>query len=528
MDFFENASNSDLHSDFLAYLHRFRMFLCESLNSESASIFSIMMNHGETNYSIDDFISGADQKMNRAMMYLLIRDYDIELGLHGKNSTAGAIYDHFEDRDDTFHRYDEVESFIREHGIAGLCNSFPVHSESLRKELGEYMYEDVRHDEYVGEDSYYKGESVVDFLRLKARLLCLSPERPYFCESFQEFKSTPIIDKLTDVDFFDADKEIIEATIDEFHISLSDDPFNYSEDAVGNIMGRLCFTWTIEVIRSKIISGGNPVDLIPKLKNIIEIMIKKSDIESEQIDKVTEDLLMLSLAPFPSDYKKVFGNNVMNLEDITQRKNNYSVSSSLPGIGFSRISGDMGLSSNSPSILAEYKSYPMESIASAVGKSEIDCNSIGDIINKYKDNGEDPSLGALILDEWILNMSKKGVATGINSGHAMSLMRKTLETMSQVRDYVDTLSDKKTKDLFNDSLLDIISNEYSPKKHGVTFIFNSNDHRVEFIRKHSLHKKEINEEILQAGGFEQPDFKEFWDTMSTGSKKTIIAQELGL
>lgn len=526
MNYFENIDNKDLHADFIRYLSDFRAHLSNVTGLNHSSVFSMMIESSSTSYDIQGFLASHDKQMNRALMYMLIRDYDIEFGLHGLGSDAGAIYDHFEERESTFFDYDRVEQFITAHGLAGLCNTFPVSSESLRKELGEYMYEDIRHDESIDDDYYFEGSSVIDHALLRVRNFCLSPHRPVISHNYVTFKTNPATERMLDPDFIFLDHAEQELIISEFSEGLLGSIYNYDEDVSSNIIRKLLNSWPVELVRSKIISGSDPTDMILRIRPVIESFAKKAKIDKKSIQKKVDELLKITLIPFPEDYKSVFGQSTLDHCAIFPEKLSHNESQALFGIGFNSLAGEMGLAVNSVAILGEYEQYGDIDICEIVSRQAISISSVSNISRRSE--VIDPKICSSVVKAMIEKVLDEDVQDEYTQNHRDSINSYKLIKFKELKIAIEHIKNDELSHAYNESLLCILLEYNCKDAANPGFHINDSQSKLDFIGMHKIHEKNINEAIISAGDFSQPDFSPYWSLMPNSSKKLMATQELGM
>lgn len=543
MRFFKHTQDSDLYPDFINYLNSFKSHLIESINIEDGHLLDMVYSSGVNGENISEFLSNSNYRDSISLMYLLLRDYDLECGIRSPMTKHHDLYKVFKTAFDFFIQMGNDTSLLDQHGAAGLVNSFPVRVERIRMELASLIYEDIVENDYYDDSNGIIPDSISEYLCKSSRLMMLRQEVGR-CDSNKGIPKE--ISALSDPLFFEKsieEKRIIFDCFFEKVITgnkaqnlinqeeygddeISDD--DIYKDAIDRT-NELLHLWVPELIISNIIGGYDAKEAVKYGKDIVEVILDKLGFSGNEKTKKTDEILKSALLATPSCFKDVFGENKSYINHVFTAENIEEI------LKFNGVSGIYGISSTSINILNEYDQYSYDSISSIVNKYSFPADSINDICERHEliKAGQAQEIVSMWLDSTDKRLLKQIQEEDGDNHHdakenAGNIYSEMMYDLSSIRHGVKAIGSDSLNEIFNGYMLKSMADYGTQNTDNIKFIFSSTSERELFIKNTLQTSKNINKDVIMAGDFTQKELSPYWEELTPSVKKAIICSDLSM
>ncbi len=526
MNIFNRINNESLDASFIEYAESFRNYLCREFGAEKSDFLSMIYSDKVSGSNISEFLEANNVNFNRTMMYLLLREYDIEVGIQEDPSRTHIIHRLFSsDMDHLYLNYENLSDFISVNGLAGLLGSFCIKDHGVKKELARLLYEDIKdYENFLGEDQLW-SDGVLTYLSVAARHLIFNDEHQVRELNADSVYIPPSLELLSVNNFYQADQSTQERLIAAAFSDLNeiDKRASYAESNVGGL--KLAIEWPSEYGRACLIAGDPVHDVIPRVAQLSGILLKRNGIPDEEVGCIVEILLKRMLFSFPDDFRNAFAiqPDIEHCLAANVIKNNDS---------------------------DEINKILLGALKADFGESFFSMGSAHKFIALIKDNGYE--LDAAIP---LLEMNNSGFATRalqsiiddraeIGENHVIKIVSKWLTDLKEAdlllnnrlagatHGKIAILNDASLFSLYNECLLKSAikseSLQLSNNNFSASFLFSGKESLEDFVSMLADSRELLTPYVIKLGKFTRHDFAPHWKKLSSEIKRSFAENDLGM
>jgi hypothetical protein len=532
MKLFSRFNDSDFEPAFIEYAKSFRSYLISEFDVEETNLLDMIYSESvKESMDIESFLDSQDENLNRTMLYALLHEFDIEVGLGTRGSGERVLCRLFAGENDYIYKdHENISDVINEAGLSGLMHSLAVRNSVIKHEMTCLNYSDVQSYEPFLSDRYGWSDNALIYLNASARntiffkkefdvnvinddglyipeeLAALSsPDFYRLSESVQESYLSKALDRLDEIEC-DAQEE-----------SENPDPID---------LIKLAAEWPAEYGRACLIKGMHAGDVVPMVSQLSSTLLKRAGFPQSYRDRISDIIVKRMLFSFPEEFKAFFP-ELPPLEDCMSKNVFVEPGSKLINdllsktvkLDLSWNSGIMGYSHKIVSIARE-NGYKVEDVLPHIKMSDNPSTLNMSCLIKNMDEIGKPAV-VYIISKWL---------------DALAAQDKTLSTptLSATTSSISTLEDKVLFEKFNERLLLLaikhMDSNYATEKvtQGAYFLFKDDDHKKAFIHEVVNSEHGVTPAIIELGRFSQKDFAEYWGLLSSRSKRSFIGNDLSL
>lgn len=532
MKLFGRFNDSDFEPAFIEYAKSFRSYLVEEFDVEETNLLDMIYSDGvKAIPDIESFLSSQDENLNRTMLYALLHEFDIEVGLGTRGSGEHILYRMFAGENDYIYKdYENISDVINGAGISGLMHSLAVRSSDIKHEMTCLNYSDIHRSEPFLSNRFGWSDNALTYLNASARNTVIlnkefdvddinddglyipdelaalsSPDFYRLSESAQESYLSKALDRLDEIEC-DAQEE-----------SENPDPID---------LIKLATEWPAEYGRACLLRGMHAGDVVPRVAQLSSNLLKRAGFPQSYRDRISDIIVKRMLFSFPEAFK-AFYPELPPLEDCmsknvfmdTGSKTINDLLSKTVKLDLSWNTGLMGYSHKIISISRE-NGYKVEDVLPYIeAGTNLSTLNINCLIDNVSDIGR-PAL-IYIMSKWL---------------DSLSSLDKTISIplLGAATSSIYSLDDKEIFVKFNNRLLSLamkhVDSKYASGKvaKDALFLFKDDHHKKEFIQEMVNSEHEITAFIIELGQFTQKDFSAHWGRLSPSAKRSFIGSDLNL
>lgn len=528
--YFATIEDHRFDKKFAQYLESFKQYLMDEFKIKNDFIIQMIYSKEAKGIDIIDFLEDQFEDNNRNLMYLLLREFDVISGLTPGSNASSVISSLFNYEHTLYKSSDQADEFLRNHGCAGLVNTFPVDCLMTRFELASLLYSDIRHEEYFNDDGLSGTADITDYLKSSARRICVHESSQSESSSFTDINPHSTIASMSSPDFLKMSVSQQSEIIDQFINDVYNDDDLHKDSSPEVYLKNISSVWPVESMRARIISGQSIETVIQNGEQLVRLLLDKSDINKNEIEETCRHIMMSALAPFPEIFKEVFEGSlppsyIFRQTHLNARDFVGDIVFEI-GLGFNFNAGSIGLASGSIRALNEYGDFGKKIMLEMIGENGLSSSSIEDL--SYKTSSVDGELFGEIVAHWLNSLQKIETGEGITQEIAVRKISMALLTISDTGKELFSNKNEAIIESYNNALLFALTTEGVRNNYHLDFKFSNNEEKKKFVEKSIIEKNMINKSVIEAGKFSQSDFSRVWNKVSAEHKKIIFSNDLGL
>lgn len=528
MNYFRTVDEKQLDNEFLIYLNDLMSYMNEELGIRDNYIIDMIFSKGCSFNSMADFFENSDRDLNRTLLAIVLKEFDYSYAKAvNRHNHLQHIYNVFSMLDYAYLETNGepvVGALLSRCGISGVYNSFSVKDDQLKKDLVRILYPIIRYEELTDSNIQSPLSLLISRLMISAREMSISDTSSY-SEVGHELDLPSSIKVIFLEEFFSASKSLQSSIINEAAINSIESAGSkiVTRESIASDYKILAARWPVEFIRSRVIAGDDPVKACEKASSVISILLENAEIYGSELEEVMVNIKKSALFPFPDDFKKVFGDNFLDMDiainSIKINDSNEFMDEDLRsfpywvGVDFTHesISGAMTSRSvdafhayNYPQKL-DFKQAVVENMNRFYFSYQVMRGSLLDDPETYSD----------LLDIYLDRISKDNpgaFSSGLKNIHNTILNRA-----------VDSLSTK-----YNDFILKFFLDypDYCDKN--LKLVIGNDDIKRNTINLINKLDIPLTGHLIRAGKFSPGDFTDKWSKTESHIKKLFMNNDLGI
>lgn len=524
--YFTNVKNNELDPYFLDYLDRLRSFLAEKTLEPVGSILEMVINSDISHIEMSLFLDYNDNNLNRALLYLLVRDQSIKADNVNSSYFSNFLDDDnhikslFSESSQIYFDCDEVETLLNENGIAAIAYSLPVKNDKLRTELARMVYEDAIDYEPEQTRAFFFNEDLTPYLCSSVRALSIVNGKAFAGKCYGESDIPVEVVSMAHCDFFFLDKIDQKKIIDNGFSVMDQFMSQFYKNGERGVVEALAVQWPSEFIRSRIVGENFRHEDIDSARGVIEILLERLMSNKSEIKKATDAILKSALIPFKAQFNAIFDDDIPPIGAIISHTENLietgdgNTARLWSGFSFGPAASSFGLAQSTVKMLSRYDEYKDDIVDYCASTSFMTHHAIASLI---KSHSLDPlGIENKIVNKWLENKAEKPIPSFYH--------------LDQIYQRVKDCNNTQIVDNYNNALLSVFLKGSGVGEDDVLvkFIFESDHHKKIFIEYSKIYNMEMSRELILSGDFSYSDFKPYWKDMGNKSKRFFLSSEMSL
>lgn len=316
MEYFKTVVNSSLGQELADHLERLVCHIEENAGVDRAHILDMFYSDACTFEILKEFLDESDRNLDRSLFAILINDFKAthENDEDSKNKInkileVSSLYDHaYIDNNGE----PSSEGVLIEFGMAGIYHSILTSDDEVNKKCSKIIYDVIRNEERAEVEYASNVSEFIAKIMVSARYMSISEERPY-SDVMNAMRLPKWLDIITSEDFLSMSEEDQSLAVEDASsaaLCINGDAFGIDEYKM------LAARWPVEFIRSRLIAGDDPSELCELSTTLIGTLLKKAELSQSEIGEISENIKKSALFPFPKDFEKVFGCNLLDVNIV--------------------------------------------------------------------------------------------------------------------------------------------------------------------------------------------------------------------
>jgi hypothetical protein len=531
MKLFGRFNDSDFEPDFIEYAKSFRSYLISEFDVEETNLLDMIYSDNvKDNHDIESFIESQDENLNRTMLYVLLHEYDIEVGLKSRVSAHHDIYRMFAGEQKYIYKdHENISDFIYECGLSGVVHGFAVKNLDIKFEMTRIMYSDIQAEEQRMHEGFGWEFNAIAYLSSCARGILLGNEFSPDCINHDGIEIPEELINISSPGFYERSaldqEKLLRVAISRLKETDLENDEGY-QDSYSIDITEIATKWPTEYGIACLILGLPACEIVSRVSKLSTVLLKIAGWTESNSELISDILIKRMLFSFPAEFKVVFP-DLPPIEDCitkdiisdpgSERINDLLLK--VLKLDFSWHAGLMGYG-HKLITLANEIGYKTDDILPLIEVSEnISILTLDSLVGNIDIAGKTAVVH--VISRWLdaLNHSNKTIGV-------LSLRESTA--------LIAGLDDKRIFGQFNEQILRTINKQmnskYATEKvvNGSYFLFKDEDHKKEFVNEIVSSGYVVTPSIIELGRFSQKDFSAHWGSLSRISRRSFIGKDLDL
>ena len=518
MEYFKTVVNSSLDRELIDHLERFVFHIEENAGVDRAHILDMLYSDACTFEILKEFFDELDSNLDRSLFAILINDFKAthENDEGSKNKInkileVSSLYDYaYIDNNGE----PSSEGILIEFGMAGIYHSILTSDDEVNKKCSKIIYDVIRNEERAEVEYASNVSEFIAKIMVSARYMSISEERPY-SDVMNAMRLPKWLDIITSEDFLSMSEEDQSLAVEDASsaaLCINGDAFGIDEYKM------LAARWPVEFIRSRLIAGDDPSELCELSTTLIGTLLKKAELSQSEIGEISENIKKSALFPFPKDFEKVFGCNLLDVNIVNDAicVDNENDGRDFPywlGIGFHNELNSSFSVAKTVDIFYSYNYEKTEEFDAIISDNMKDFY-FSDFLCKYA-LLDKPDIYIKHLSAYLNGLDKRG-------RHASDIGLKDIygSVCSRNNDMISLA--------YNRAVLSSFSSCPESLEKDLMLSIPSEAVKAEAVRIILSENIRVSKSLIRSGGFTPHDFSKGWKGARSDTKKSFIMNDLGM